>query len=314
MPGNAGPVEAPAGTFGARVPAPMPPMTEHDAEAIIINCSTKEQTTLALASVLRHAALPVTVVDCESTDGSAAYFAKLAARLPFRLAHMPLRRHGETLDRIFRDTAREALLLVDSDAELLQGDLVPAMRAGLAEGAYGSGFLHRGEWLGANHLVGGDIGYYAPRMWIPCVMLAVAPIRAALEAGQTFRAGVVCNEVPQLPWLARLLYLRFRVPGLRRLRLDALRGRRAEHFGVRAHYVYCDTGAAVHDYLTRQRRLPYADLGAERWAASVAHAHGVTRRRLAWRMRNAADVERSRRDAVERVERVYGIAVPELRG
>jgi len=289
-------------------------MTERDAEAIIINCSTKEQTTLALVSVLRNAGLPATVIDCESTDGSVEFFARLAARLPFQLARMPLRRHGDTLDRIFRETAREALLLVDSDAELLRPDLVPAMHAGLAGGAYGSGFLHRGEWLGANHLVAGDVGYYAPRMWIPCVLLAVAPVRAALDAGQTFRASVVCNEIPQLPWLSRLLYLRFRVPGLRRLTLDSLRGLRGSHFGAHPHYVYFDTGATMHDFLSRRRSHPFADLGPERWADSVAHAHGVTRRRLAWRMRNAADVERTRRDAVERIERVYGVAVPELRG
>jgi len=290
-------------------------MAQPNAEAIIINCSTKEQTTLALVSALRHAGLPVTVVDCESTDGSAAFFRKLADRLPFRLAEMPLRRHGDTLDRLFLETDRDALLLLDSDAEILRADLVPAMREGLASGAYGSGFLHRGEWLGANHLVAGEVGYYAPRMWIPCVLLAVPPVRAALAAGESFRARVACNEIPQLPWLARLLYLRFRVPGLRRLALDGLSPLRRSHFGVRPHYVYYDTGAALHEHLTQRRHLAYADLGAALWPLAVRHDHGVTRRRLAWRrMRNAADVERTRLDAIERIETVYGVAVPELRG
>ena len=119
---------------------------------------------------------------------------------------MPLRRHGDTLDRLFRESDRDALLLVDSDAEILRDDVVPAMCDRLhRRGAYGSGFLHRGEWLGANHLVGGNVGYYAPRMWIPCVLLAVKPVTAALAAGASFRARVACNEIPQLPWLARLL-------------------------------------------------------------------------------------------------------------
>jgi glycosyltransferase involved in cell wall biosynthesis len=289
-------------------------MPHRNAEAIIINCSTKEQTALALVSALRHASLPVTVIDCESTDGSLPFFRKLRGRLPFNLTEMPLRRHGASLDRLFRESDRDALLLLDSDAEILRADVVPAMSERLGAGAFGSGFLHRGEWLGANHLVDRKVGYYAPRMWIPCVMLAVKPIRAALDAGESFRARVVCNEIPQLPWLARLLYLRFRVPGLRRLAFEGLRSLRRSHFGVRPHYVYYDTGAALHDYLTRARRLTFADLGADLWPLAVRHAHGVTRRRLSWRMRNAADLERTRREAVERIETLYGVAVPELRG
>ncbi len=289
-------------------------MSPRNPAAIIVNCSTKEQTTLALASALAHAALPVTVVDCRSTDGSAAFFRALQRRLAFELVEMPLARHGVTRARIFRETDRDALLLLDSDAEILRGDLVPAMRGAIAAGAYGSGFLHRGQWLTSDHLVGGDVGYYAPRMWIPCVMLAVAPVRKALAAGASFRARVACNEVPQWPWLAWLLYLRFRVPGLRRVRLEALARLRRERFGVRPHYVYYDTGAALHDHLSRERGLAFADLGEALWPLSVRHQHGVTRRRLAWRMRNAADVESTRREAVARVETVYGVAVPELRG
>ena len=281
-------------------------------EAIIINCSTKAQSTLALVSTLSHARLPVTLVDCESTDGSAEFFRALQRRLAFRLDAMPLARHGETLDRIFRATARDRLLLVDSDAEILRDDLVPAMQAGLDAGAYGSGFLHRGQWLGANHLVGGNVGYYAPRMWIPCVLLAVAPVRAALEAGASFRARVVCNEVPQIPPLARLLYWRFRVPGLRRVTLRSLEPLRRTHFGVRPHYVYYDTGASLHERLTMRDRHDYADLGDERWPLAVRHAHGVTRRRLSRFMRNAADVDATRGEAVERVEKIYGVSVPEL--
>jgi len=288
-------------------------MAGHGAEAVIINCSTKEQTTLALVSALRHAGLPITVIDCESTDGSLEFFRKLRDRLPFRLAEMPLRRHGDSLDRLFRGSDRDALLLIDSDAEILRADLVPAMRDALGTGAYGSGFLHRGEWLGSNHLVDRNVGYYAPRMWIPCVLLAVEPVKAALAAGQSFRARVAGNEVPQLPWLARLLHLRFRVPGLRRLALESLQALRRNHFGVRPHYVYYDTGALLHDYLTRSAHLPFADLGPDLWPLAVRHQHGVTRRRLSRRMRNAADPERSRREAVERIETFYGIAVPELR-
>jgi hypothetical protein len=144
-------------------------------------------------------------------------------------------------------------------------------------------------------------------------MLAVEPVRAALQAGASFRARVVCNEVPQLPPLSRLLYLRFRVPGLPRLKLSALAGLRRECFGERPHYVYCDTGAAVHEHLTRERGLAFADLGEDLRPPAVRHSHGVARRKLSRRMRNAADVDVTRREALDRIESVYGVAVPELR-
>jgi len=282
-------------------------------ETVIVNCSTKELTTLALASALAHAGAPVTVIDCESTDGSAPFFAALARRLPFALAHWPLARHGATLDRVFRETPADRVLLLDSDAEILSVDLLPAMTAALADGdAYGSGFLHRGDWLGTGHVGVERVGYYAPRMWIPCVLLNVAPVRQALAAGISFRARTVGNELPRLPRLARALQLRFRVPLARRLRLDALAGWRDERFGERPHYVYYDTGAAMHEQLTRRQHLRFAALPEALWPTAVSHAHGATRRRLRRWMRNAADPDAARRIAVERIRTVYGIDVGEL--
>ena len=286
-------------------------MPARSAEIVIINCSTKELTALALVSALRHGGLPVTVVDCESTDGSVEFFRKLQQQLSFRLAHLPLRRHGVTLDRIFRETSCDALLLLDSDAEILDPHLVPAMLAALKPGTYGSGFLHAGEWLAANHRGGERKGYYAERMWIPCVMLDAAAVSEALTAGQSFRQRVIGNEMPQWPWLSNLLRLRFRIPGLRRIALDSLRGRRLEYRGMKPHYIYCDTGADLHDYFGRRRGLVLADLGAAWWPTAVAHRHGVTRRRLRPWMRNAADVGASRTEAIARVARIYGVKLPE---
>ncbi len=282
-------------------------------EAVVINCSTREQTTLALVSAIRHAQMPVTVIDCESTDGSYEFFTALRSRLAFKLAAMPLSRHGDTLDRIFANTGCDAVLLLDSDAEILRDDLVPSMIAALDAKSYGSGFLHAGQWLGANHLSPRQVGYYAPRMWIPCVMLKVAPVKAALARGRTFRERIVGNEIPQWPWLSQLLCLRFRVPLLRAPELDCLRSWRRARFGVRPHYFYYDTGAALHEHLQDEQGLALAHLGGDLWASAVRHYHGVTRKQLRRRMRNAADVESTRREAVDRIESVYGIEVPELR-
>ena len=167
-----------------------------------------------------------------------------------------------------------------------------------------------GDWLAANHGGGDHKGWYAERMWIPCVMLDAAAVSEALTAGRTFRQRVLCNEVPQWPWLARLLYLRFRIPGLRRVTLDRLGALRREHGGRKPHYIYCDTGADLHDYLVRKRGLAFADLGAAWWPTAVAHYHGVTRRALRPWMRNAADVGASRVEATTRVAKIYGVKLP----
>lgn len=286
-------------------------MAARAAEVVIINCSTRELTALALVSALRHGGLPVRVIDCESTDGSVAYLKALQRELPFAIEPMPLRRHGVTLDRIFRATTRDALLLLDSDAEILDPQLVPAMLDALRPGTYGSGFLHRGEWLAANHGAGEGKGWYAERMWIPCVLLDVAAVRQALDAGFSFCQRVVGNEMPQWPWLSTLLRLRFRIPGLRALALDGLGAARRVYGGVKPHYVYRDTGADVHDCLVNRKGLAFADLGRDWWPTAVAHRHGVTRRQLRPWMRNAADVGRSRADAIERIAKIYGVTLPE---
>jgi len=284
-------------------------MAVHAAEIVIINCSTRELTALALASAHKYSGLPVTVIDCESTDGSVDYLKALQKNLRFEIAHLPLRRHGVTLDRVFRETTRDALLLLDSDAEILDARLVPAMLDALRPGTYGSGFVHAGEWLPAAHGGGLRKGWYAERMWIPCVMLDVAAVRAALDAGASFAQRVTGNEMPQWPWLSTLLRQRFRVPGLRGLALDGMRSTRREFGGEKPHYVYRDTGADVHEWLIN-RGLAFADLGAAWWPTAVAHRHGVTRRQLRPWMRNAADVGASRADAVERLEKVYGVKPP----
>ncbi len=286
-------------------------MSARNAEVVIINCSTRELTALALVSALRHGGLPVTVIDCESTDGSVEFLQRLQQQLPFTLAHLPLRRHGVTLDHIFRETTRDALLLLDSDAEILDPRLVPAMLDALAPGTYGSGFLHAGEWLPAAHGGGDHKGWYAERMWIPCVMLDAALLAEALAAGQSFQQRVIGNEFAQWPWLSKLMSRRFGVPGLRRLALDRWRAQRHDYSGAKPHYIYCDTGAKVHDYLTRRRGQAFADLGAAWWPTAVAHYHGVTRRKLRSWMRNSADVAASRAQAIARITSHYGVRLPE---
>ena len=113
------------------------------ARAIIINCSTKVVSTLALMSVLRHANMPVLLIDCASRDGSWAWFSALAKQHTFDLLAMPLRPHGKTLDRIFCESQDAALLLVDSDLEILRGDIMLKMARMMADSSMCGG---GGDW------------------------------------------------------------------------------------------------------------------------------------------------------------------------
>jgi hypothetical protein len=155
------------------------------------------------------------------------------------------------------------LLLLDSDAEILHDDLVPQLVAALDADSYGSGFLQSGTWLSSNHLVAGRIGYYAPRMWIPCALLKVgAGARRVARRAKAFAVASSVTKSPACPGLSQLLYLRFRLPVLRRMTLDRLRPLRGSYFGAQPHYVYYDTGAMLHDHLLSEQRLRFADLGA----------------------------------------------------
>src|SRR5215813_2076134 len=97
----------------------LPPVPEL---AVIINVGTKYVTTLALLSALRFAQMPLVVLDCQSQDGSFQWFENLLHHYDFSLMRAKLRRHGETLDWIFRTVRSERVLLVDSDVEVLNAE------------------------------------------------------------------------------------------------------------------------------------------------------------------------------------------------
>jgi hypothetical protein len=99
---------------------------------------------------------------------------------------------------------------------------------------------------------------------------------------------------------------------LRRIALERFREHRGDYRGSRPNYIYCDTGADMHDYLARRRGRTFADLGASWWPDAVAHYHGVTRRQLRPWMRNSADVAASRAQAIARLTSHYGVRLPEV--
>ncbi|MFM7295420.1 MAG: hypothetical protein ACKO1K_11520 [Burkholderiales bacterium] len=277
--------------------------------AIIINCSTKLVTTLALMSALRYAGMPVLLIDCDSTDGSQAWFRGLAAQHEFDLAFAPLRSHGETLDQIFAASRDDSIMLIDSDLEILQDDLLPKLRAEMAApSCYGAGFLHtdRTQNLGPAHA--SARGRYADRMWIPLCFLKTASVRQALNAGATFRHSRDYLEFPWSMSLSRWLYARHRVPFLGAISLEGFAKARQRIYGERAAFREYDTGARIHEALVRQGRH-LAHLGEPYWSQSVRHYHGVTRATLSEGQENATAPGAILAEVAERLRAGYGMVV-----
>jgi hypothetical protein len=249
--------------------------------AVIINVETKYVTSLALLSTLRHIDIPVLVIDCESKDGSFDWFASLQRHHAFHLISAPRRPHGMALDWIFQTARADCILLVDSDVEVLNKEMFEVMRARLSdECVYGAGYLQPGEWFkthyGTNQRAKSGIGFYMTRPWIPFALLRVGPIRQGVAAGASFMHLLVLNDLPQIPAIGRLLWHRFRIPGLRQMRLRPLDYFRHEYEERKPSYVFFDTGAQIHQVLTRGG-FSFGDVGPDIPYWSVRHLQGVTR-------------------------------------
>ncbi len=267
----------------------LPFMEEY---AVIINCGTKWYTALALASCLRHTKSPVLLIDCQSRDGSFDMFSQLSRELSldFYWLSLPLRPHGKTLDLLFSHVPAKRLLLIDSDLELLSGEVVSVMRQSLvdADEAYGAGFLHRGDWMHPpEHRLPRPAAYYVSRMWIPLVMLDRQRILDALSAGESFRTQRLFAERFLPVPIARFMAYRYRLPLLRQLwwpRRQVTIG--GEAIQPRPAVVEFDTGARLHQALLRQG-LTFAEV-PESYGTQVSHYHGVTRATLSSHLLKAA--------------------------
>jgi len=292
----------------------LPPAPE---VAVIINVGTKYVTTLALLSALRYVRVPVVLIDCESRDGSYAWFERMLQDHDFHLMAAPLRQHGETLDRIFRQVRAERVLLVDSDIEVLNEEMISRMRRMLDSGAacYGSGYLHPAHWLEYHYWtdlpIATGIGYYMARPWIPFTLLRVEPVRAAMAAGRSFMHRLVQNEFPAIPPLSRLLWRRFRFRYFRNHRLGWLDPFRRTYDGKNPCYLSYDTGAEVHEFLSQTKNMSFATVTAEFVPWSVTHFSGITRGSL---YEGATDDAYKIADAhpivMQRLREAYGFTPP----
>ena len=253
------------------------------AQAVIINCGTRWVTSLALVSTLRNAAVPLLLIDCESEDGSEPHFRALARRyqLAFHWLSWPLRDHGTTLDALFRDMRCERLLLVDSDVEIRSSAVYAQMHALLAADAagYGAGFLHRSGWMGREHGVVRNDGYYAERMWIPLVLLKTDVVREALSRGSTFRARrrfLRANRTSMRSSLKAFMLRLVVYGGLGTSDRSVDGASRLPRFeGPEPLFIEYDTGAELHAALLASGRR-FCALPDGLWG-EVEHFHGITR-------------------------------------
>lgn len=244
--------------------------------AVIINCSTKLFSILALASVLKNTDLNILVVDCESNDGSFDHFLKIKKIYGERveLIKLPLKPHGLTLDFIFNGVDSDYLLLVDSDLEVLTPNIYNEMLNRLVlENAYGSGLIHAGEWMKKNeHGVADGTTYFMERMWIPLTLLNTKKIREVLQRGGSFLAKRDYRNKIITKKLTSILSKRFRMPGLRNY----------PHFldvkifnEVSPCVKEYDTGAQIHE-IAKSLGFTFEKINNSFWS-DVHHFDGITR-------------------------------------
>jgi hypothetical protein len=277
--------------------------------AIIINVSTREVSTLAVLSALRYSTLPVLLVDLESTDGSWQHFSQLMASEPrLDLHSKPLEKHGFVLDKIFNETRDDKVLLIDSDLEILDPEIVSSMlKAISAPDTFGSGAIHGPAWLESENGFAEKVGFYQERMWIPFTVLKTPVIKRALREGYSFENRWIPNELCSVPGLAKLLSFRFFIPGLKKVRLGFLRNTRKTYHHEKPNIICCDTGADLFCYLKYNCGLQFADFGIDSLLKLVHHYHGVTRRRIQRLHMQATAIDDVFSEVMKRLEEHYGV-------
>jgi hypothetical protein len=280
-------------------------LAESRQRAIIINVSTRLPTTLALLSALRHAGMPVLLVDCESKDDSLATFRSLLATHDFDLLSAPLKPHGRTLDWLFAHVRAEQVLLVDSDLELLGPDILAFMRQFIDDPrTFGCGFIDGPGFLVAEQ---GFLhnAYYAERPWIPLAMFKTALVREALAEGCSFVDKVVFNDFVSRGLLTKVMRrARQSLPVLQRLGVDVPGALRTAHNGWRPEIVYYDTGAEVYQHLRFKKELLFVGIPAHFAGRYTTHFSGVSRHVV---QGGGTAIDRIAATVIERLRTGYGV-------
>lgn len=265
---------------------------------IVINVDTDLLATRAVLSAIELAGPPVLLVNSDPTDASRRVFERLMTTHDFDLIEMPLRDHGSTLDRLFCGLGDDFILLLDSDAEILDSGFVDWMRAKCdLPLSFGAGFTDGPFYLREEWAAPREVFWFLERAWLPCVMLNRDVVVEALRDGQSFQARAVPNDVAISARLSRFLAARWgppwgdhsptfdALPGwIRReiatWRLDFLRWARRHYQGQRPGVAVFDTGASLYQHLRFKKELLFAGIPVDLMSGEVHHYLGVTRHAL----------------------------------
>lgn len=245
--------------------------------AVVINCGTLAAATLALLSALKYLGMPVVLIDCESPDGSYAHFERLLDQHDFYLLQAPLRPHGVTLDWLFRTSRAEKVVLVDSDLEILSGEMVAFMRRYIDEPiVFGSGFVQGPTAIDDKPGTFLEHSVLAERPWIPFTMLRTDRVRQALEVGKSFAAKTRYGaRFGQQRLLRSFIDLRCR--GRIPARIRWPKWLTELHFAWRPEVVYYDTGGQLFHHLRYERELYMVALPERIHERYCTHFGGLSR-------------------------------------
>jgi hypothetical protein len=254
--------------------------------AIVISLNTRLFTTLAVASAARNLALPILIVECQSSDGSYETLSTLQFECDTWILRHPARAHGLMIDKLMRELNADRVLLIDSDVEVLDGtayrlmaDAMNNTEASELAPPYGAGWITGGHYMPADRMP--DV-WFLPRSWIPFSLFDRECCAQLVEAGQSFDMKLEGNEFP-VQSIANLLARRARYSLLCSIKLPWLRQFRKERFGRRAPFYFHDTGARLHE-AALQAGYRFVDIGEAPMCASITHFLGATRRsvKVAW--------------------------------
>jgi hypothetical protein len=144
-------------------------------------------------------------------------------------------------------------------------------------------------------------------MWIPFTCLNVAPVRAAINAGSTFMHSRDYFEFPWSLLVSKALYARHRLPIFKKVELKFLHRFRTKNLALNPAFHEYDTGARLHECLTKSHGFKFVDFGMALCASSVKHYHGITRATLSPGRDNATPPHSILDEVMQRLKHEYGI-------
>jgi hypothetical protein len=272
---------------------------------VIINVDTKFSTTLALLSAKRQSHYDILLIDCSKNELELKFFEKLQERYKFYLIKLPLKIHGETLDFVFKNVNAEYILLLDSDAEIINFSFFENELL-FEKDTFGVGFIHGPNRMDQGDMKGGKFSYYQERMYIPCVLLKTSIIIEAINNGYSFAAKKIYNDFPFIPFISHLLYFRFYFKFFQKHDIPFLKYfRRRYNDFYRPSMVYYDTGAEIFMFLKYKLGYNFIGLPVKFHDRYFNHYHGITRKVMNNADDNSSDYKIVINEIVDKLVKKY---------